>query len=439
MAGGSAGERLIGWYGGVAEKNLSTRPDFVRNWLMLGFQAMRGKVHLVPYGDLLPSGNHGYQLFMDSVVGALADFDNAVVTSIFTPNEIFHALRARPVTAEAVASFASGAQAEGGFIAAAEGRGVPETYCSYHRILMGMATSGVLGKPRMLASCSVACDANNLTFKALGRFWGVPHVYVDVPYDVSRDSVLYVADELRELARATEDAFSRKLDESRLREVCACSERTMHELAATLPTRRGRYLANTMTIDMMEMLDLHLSLGLPECEALAREMQHDFLAASPYEGVNLVWAHVSPYFLESLGELVNTSQTSQIVASDMMFEHVSAGDAWFDASSPYEFMAERLVRSCFNGPATRRADCIEHLARETGADAVVLFCHWGCKQTAGAAQLIRRQLEGAGWPVLVLDGDACDRANCMEGQMSTRFSAFLEMVEKRKEAERHGS
>ncbi len=68
MAGGSAGERLIGWYGGVAEKNLSTRPDFVRNWLMLGFQAMRGKVHLVPYGDLLPSGNHGYQLFMDSVV-----------------------------------------------------------------------------------------------------------------------------------------------------------------------------------------------------------------------------------------------------------------------------------------------------------------------------------------------------------------------------------
>ena len=158
-------------------------------------------------------------------------------------------------------------------------------------------------------------------------------------------------------------------------------------------------------------------------------MQRDFLAASPYEGVNLVWAHVSPYFLESLGELVNTSKTAQIVASDMMFEHVTAGDAWFDASSPYEFMAERLVRSCFNGPATRRADCIELLARETNADAVVLFCHWGCKQTAGAAQLIRRQL----------DGDACDRANCMEGQMSTRFSAFLEMVEKRKEAERHAS
>ena len=71
------------------------------------------------------------------------------------------------------------------------------------------------------------------------------------------------------MAHAAEDAFSRKLDEERLRQACACSERTIRELAATLPTRRGRYLANTMTIDMMEMLDLHLLLGLPECEDLA--------------------------------------------------------------------------------------------------------------------------------------------------------------------------
>ena len=54
---------------------------------------------------------------------------------------------------------------------------------------------------------------------------------------------------------------------------------------------------------------------------------------------------------------------------------------------------------------------------------------------AGAAQLVRRGLEEAGYPVLVLDGDACDRAMCMEGQMSTRFSAFLEML---REERSHG-
>ena len=38
--------------------------------------------------------------------------------------------------------------------------------------------------------------------------------------------------------------------------------------------------------------------------------------------------------------------------------------------------------------------------------------------------------------VLVLDGDACDRANCMEGQMGTRFTAFLEMVGAQREERR---
>ena len=73
---------------------------------------------------------------MDSVTRALGDPRGAVITSIFCPNEIFHALGVHPATAEAVASFASGAQAESGFISFAESRGVPETYCSFHRILM---------------------------------------------------------------------------------------------------------------------------------------------------------------------------------------------------------------------------------------------------------------------------------------------------------------
>ena len=64
----------------------------------------------------------------------------------------------------------------------------------------------------------------------------------------------------------------------------------------------------------------------------------------------------------------------------------------------------------------------------------MVFVHWGCKETAGAAQLMRRQLESQGFPTLVLDGDGCDRGNCMEGQMSTRFSAFLEMLRARREA-----
>ena len=226
------------------------------------------------------------------------------------------------------------------------------------------------------------------------------------------------------------------LDEGRLRELCLRSERTQRTLAATLPHRGGRYLAQTMTDELMQMLDLHLSLGTAEAERMVSRMGEDPAAAPGFAGLNLVWGHVAPYFLEGVGRHVNLSQEAQIVATDMMFDSMPAAHPIASAAEdPWGYMAERLLRNCFNGPAQRRVSRLRELADATRADGVVLFCHWGCKQTAGAAQLVRRGLEEAGYPVLVLDGDACDRAMCMEGQMSTRFSAFLEML---REERRHG-
>ena len=37
-------------------------------------------------------------------------------------------------------------------------------------------------------------------------------------------------------------------------------------------------------------------------------------------------------------------------------------------------------------------------------------------------------------PVLLLDGDGCDRANTMDGQTATRLDAFLEMLHSKQEA-----
>ena len=438
MADGSIGERVIGWYGNVAADGIEKRPDFVRRWLMTGFRIMTEKGRVIPDGRLYRSGQMGNSIFMDSVTRALGDPRGAVITSIFCPNEIFHALGVHPATAEAVASFASGAQAESGFISFAESRGVPETYCSFHRILMGMATSGVLRRPRMLASTSAVCDANNLTFKTLAHHWGCDRYYVDVPIDVTRESVGYVAGQLREMASMAQDCCHARLDGDRLLELCACSMRTERDLMRTLPARRGRYLATTMTIDEMQMLDLHLMLGTPEVERMVGQMARDYNQAPRYDGISLVWGHVTPYFVTQVASRLNVSQEAQVVATDMMFSHMPPDEgAFFSADHPYEFMAERVVRNCFNGPASRRAETLRRLADVTDADAVVFFCHWGCKQTAGAAQVVRQSLEEAGYPVLVLDGDACDRSNCMGGQMGTRFSAFLEMVGEQREERRH--
>lgn len=426
----SVGDRIVGWFGRVAMDRIDSNPTFVRNWLQLGYELMTFKSHVLPNRSTSKSAQQAYALFMSSITGALAHPDESIVTSIFCPTEPFRAMGLRPVTAEAVASMASGAQSEGGFVATAEGAGIPETYCSYHKVLMGLATSGVLEPMPMVAATSLACDANSLTFRALADIWGCPCAYMDVPMEISEDAIAYVSDELRETAHMAEAAYGRTLDEDKLREICERSQRTLERLAGLPRARRGRYLAGTMTSDLMGMLDVHLSLGTPEAEELVEQMFADLEDAPAFDGTTLVWGHVMPYFLDNLEEILNTNKNVQVVATDMLFDQLPPEGGWLHpaAEDPWGFMAERLIRSCFNGPAERRVERLAWLARETEADGAVFFCHWGCKQTAGAAQLVRKGLEAEGIPVLVLDGDGCDRAMCMEGQMTTRLSAFLEMV-----------
>ena len=83
----------------------------------------------------------------------------------------------------------------------------------------------------------------------------------------------------------------------------------------------------------------------------------------------------------------------------------------------------------FNGSAEHRVARAVELAKLLRADGAVWFCHWGCKQTSGAAQYARQHLEAAGFPTLVLDGDGCDSSNVNDGQMVTRLQAFLELLE----------
>ena len=56
------------------------------------------------------------------------------------------------------------------------------------------------------------------------------------------------------------------------------------------------------------------------------------------------------------------------------------------------------------------------------------FAHWGCKHTLGGAQIAKRMFEEAGIPLLILDGDGCDRSHGGEGQTATRLGALLEMM-----------
>ena len=138
--------------------------------------------------------------------------------------------------------------------------------------------------------------------------------------------------------------------------------------------------------------------------------------------------HVIPYYQEDLREMLNFSDRCQIIACDMNYDEFCS----MDPEQPYRSMAKRLVYNSFNGSADRRIERSLEMARQLEVDGVIYFCHWGCKQTQAAAQHTLSLLEAEGVPTLILDGDGCDSANTMGGQIRTRMEAFLEMLEAKK-------
>ena len=72
-----------------------------------------------------------------------------------------------------------------------------------------------------------------------------------------------------------------------------------------------------------------------------------------------------------------------------------------DPEKPYESMARRIVMSRFNGSSDNRINKAIEMSKLMDIDGVIYFCHWGCKQTMGAAVNAKKALEKAGKAVHV--------------------------------------
>ena len=428
------GIKILDAWASAIDDVMDDRPDITSFWLLKAFQVKRAQCRYLPDRWAYPSGQQAALLALESVTNALEHPQDIVLTSIFMPNEIFQALGLYPLIAAAAANFVTGAHAEPSFIDSAEKHGIPETYCSFHKILLGGAFADVFPSIPFIANCSVACDANNLSFKLLAAHYNAPQRYIDVPEVYTEENCRYVADQLESLAHALEKAYGRTLDMDNLKERVARSQRTLDTLVDTLRVRRGHFVKNNMGLEMQHALSFHTLLGTPEAEQLVDQMLLDYADAPEFQGVNLVWSATAPFFSVPLQKLIDVNLEQQIIASDMCFDQVSF-DGWHHAGDqePFLAMAERLIRNSYNGGGQRRANRLAEICEATRADGAVVFCHWGCKETMGCAQLVKSTLERADFPCITLDGDGCNRANFPGGQAATRLGAFLEMLHARKD------
>ena len=126
---------LVQKYGRMVDSRIEEHPVAARRMLLAGYYAKRIQLKHFPLKGLSPARNDLAVTSMNAVIDPLVHPDKAALVSIFTPCEILHAAGIHPMLAEAMSSYINGTKAESGFLEAAQGAGLPETFCSYHRVL----------------------------------------------------------------------------------------------------------------------------------------------------------------------------------------------------------------------------------------------------------------------------------------------------------------
>lgn len=449
---------LIKPFGNYLSKELQRNPARARKILTAGFRAFGLYQHIHPDRRLSASQDYIADLSMRTIIRALSHPKQTAMTSLFVPAEPLQCAGITPYSVEALSSFLSGTHIERVFLDVTDAQGFPETMCSFHRIFLGAALSGLMPDPPFIIYTNLACDANMLTFPYLKRKLEVPAFYIDVPYEHSEEAVQEVASQIREMCVFLEDMTHRPIREEDLTLALERSNTALRNYHMALQTLQHGHLANHMTCEMYGVFTGRLLMGSPETvrhselllqdardAAVHNEAVHTLAgkksslhsaetsdsasrSVTPSGPLRIAWIHMMPFMQPSMRELCNFSDRFCFTASDLVYD----GYQPVDPAHPYETMARRMVYSAFNGSADARIENARALVRETNAEGAIVFSHWGCKTTIGASTLIRDALQAEGTPVLILDGDGCDPSNSSDGQLVTRMEAFLEMLEERR-------
>lgn len=416
--------KMIDTFGKYVEKLSAENPERARRLIKTGWELQDARFRAMPDKRLMKADQYLAHMMMDTMLRPLKKPEQSAIVSVFAPCELIHEAGLNPYNVESFSCYLSASGAERGFLQQAENAGLSETLCSYHKTFIGAAEMDVLPKPRCIVYTNLTCDANLVTFKRLAEHFQVPVFCVDVPMEQDEENVSYVAGQLRELAAFLEEQTGRAIDEERMKVRLRRSRRSLDNYARFQKLRANRYVPSDLVTPLYAGMTANLLLGTKRQEEYTRRLLRDIRKAPEARGKRIYWMHTIPFWSGAVRDALRFNEQAQIVGCEL----ASVCDFDFDPEKPYEAMARRMVYHALNGSISRRIEAGIRHAREAGADGAVWFCHWGCKHTLGGAQLAKKKFEEAGIPLLILDGDGCDRSHGGEGQTSTRLGAFLEML-----------
>jgi benzoyl-CoA reductase/2-hydroxyglutaryl-CoA dehydratase subunit BcrC/BadD/HgdB len=353
---------------------------------------------------------------------------------VTAPFDLLNAMGVTSCFVEFVGAMLAATGTADGFITKAEQAGHSSDSCAYHRSVIGALLQGVMPEPDFIIGTSSPCIAGLGVMENMAARFKKDLFVLNIPQEKSKESVGYLADQIKDMAKFISNHTGRPLDEDRLEESIEYTNQArelmieVYKLARQVPSPiNGRILRD---FGVVAALFLGKEAAVDLCRAFRDEFQAVIESGSsgvPGEKLRLMWIQNRIQFRYPIEKMLEDEFKANIVIdelNDITWEPI-------DPKKPYTDMARRIISIPFSTNIERRIKHLQKLSKDYQIDGAINPCHRGCRQGTGVRGLIGRGLNEIDVPVLNLEIDCVDSRSFAEGQVKTRVEAFMEMLENR--------
>jgi benzoyl-CoA reductase/2-hydroxyglutaryl-CoA dehydratase subunit BcrC/BadD/HgdB len=358
-----------------------------------------------------------------------------VWTSFYSfPMELIAAFDVAPFDFEIAANLVPVMDPDGSvnIMSRAEEEGYSTDLCSFHRLAMGCQLLGYMPQADLLISSSYFCDGKARLNNLMADYHGKEAVTLDVPNRIDRESLDYVAGQLKEIAAKLEDVAGHKLDKDRLAQCvreCNTARRSYLKIADIYKSKP--YPWNGSLAINMSIFGAMLA-GKPAHAQVLDDIYDECLARLNGEGAvpdkyRVMWLAWYPVQPTIINKVFRTSGVAIV-----MGELVRVWWDEIDERNPWEGMALKCLKNPYVGPIEQRLEGINRSVDEYGIDGVVHFSTDACRHSCAGSRLIGDALQKKGVPYVVLEGDMSDKRKYSEDRTRDLLENFVEVMASRK-------
>jgi len=351
-------------------------------------------------------------------------------TTVFVPFEILNSMNVSGMFVEFFGAMLAGTGISRKFFEVAESKGYSTDGCSYHRAIIGAAMDGLIPKPDVLIGASIPCNGGVKALMRLGEIFNKEVFILNIPIEVTSDSIDYVAEQYEQMVEYIERETGRKLDFDKLKQSIRYNNQArefvleMQDLCKNVPSpARPNDLKNFIMFNLLQ----GTKEGVEVAKTYRDEFRHKVKKGIPGivdEKLRLFWIQNRVQFKTDIIDILEKDHGANVVIDE--FNHI-----WWepmDENDPLRSLAQRMITHPIVGPVERRIKVMTQLAKDYKVNGAINPSHWGCRQTLGARVLFKDALQKIDVPLINLDLDCADPRNFSKGQVLTRLEAFMEML-----------